>query len=58
VPQVGIAWLSKSPVSRPREELDALVEGFRHRPLTGAYRYLWVDAKYPEVRVAGLSIPP
>ncbi|MGD2063479.1 MAG: IS256 family transposase [Nitrospirota bacterium] len=53
VTQLGITSLSKSQVSRLCEELDAVVEGFRHRPLTGAYPYLWVDAKYPKVRVNG-----
>lgn len=53
VAQLGIASLSKSQVSRLCEELDALVEGFRNRPLAGVFPYLWVDAKYPKVRVAG-----
>jgi putative transposase len=53
VTQLGITSLSKSQVSRLCEELDALVEGFRHRPLTGSYPYLWVDAKYPKVRCDG-----
>jgi len=44
---------SKSQVSRLCEDLDAQVEGFRNRPLTGSYPYLWVDAKYPKVRVDG-----
>jgi putative transposase len=53
VSQLGITSLSKSQVSRLCEELDALVDGFRNRPLTGAFPYLWVDAKYPKVRVEG-----
>jgi len=53
VSHLGIASLSKSQVSRLCEDLDAQVEGFRNRPLTGSYPYLWVDAKYPKVRVDG-----
>jgi len=53
VSQLGITSLSKSHVSRLCEELDTLVEGFRHRPLSGTFPYLWVDAKYPKVRIHG-----
>ncbi len=51
---LGIASLSRSQVSRMCSALDAEVEAFRHRPLTGeAYPYLWLDATYVKVREAG-----
>jgi putative transposase len=31
-------------------ELDEQVDAFRHRPLEGAYPYLWLDAKHVKVR--------
>ena len=40
-------------VSRICGELDTVVAAFRTRPLTGEHRYLWVDATYHKVRVAG-----
>ena len=51
VEHLGIASMSKSQVSRLCGELDELVQQFRTRPLTEAYPYLWVDAKYPKARV-------
>ena len=43
-------------VSRICGELDATVTACRTRPLTGEYRYLWVDATYHKVRVDGRVI--
>ena len=40
----------ESRVSCSCQELDELVEGFRSRPLLGAYPYLWVDALCLKVR--------
>jgi len=45
--------ISKSQVSRLCEGLDAEVERFRSRPLTGGYPYLWLDATYLKVRQNG-----
>ncbi len=54
VDALGIASLSRSEVSRICAALDAEVETFRHRPLTGeTYPYLWLDATYVKVREAG-----
>jgi putative transposase len=54
VEALGIASISKSEVSRICAALDAEVETFRSRPLTGeAYPYLWLDATYVKVREAG-----
>lgn len=53
VQALGIDGISKSQVSRLCAELDAEVERFRSRPLTGAYPYLWLDATYLKVREAG-----
>jgi transposase-like protein len=51
---LGIAGISKSEVSRICAALDAEVEAFRSRPLTGvAFPYLWLDATYVKVREAG-----
>ena len=47
VEALGIASLSRSEVSRMCGSLDAEVERFRGRPLTGErYPYLWLDATY------------
>jgi transposase-like protein len=51
---LGIEGISRSQVSRMCSALDAEVEAFRRRPLTGdAYPYLWLDATYVKVREAG-----
>ncbi len=51
---LGIEGISKSQVSRMCAALDAEVEAFRCRPLTGeAYPYLWLDATYVKVREGG-----
>ncbi len=50
----GIEGISKSQVSRMCAALDAEIEAFRARSLTGeAYPYLWRDAAYVKVREAG-----
>ena len=53
VEQLGIASMSKDRVSRMCSELDGHVEQFRGRELTGAYPYLWLDAKHVKVRDRG-----
>jgi putative transposase len=50
---LGIVGISKSEVSRLCTTLDAEVERFRTRPLTGAYPYLWLDATDRKVRQDG-----
>ncbi len=53
VKSLGMAGISRSQVSRICEELDAQVERFRTRPLTGPYPYLWLDATFLKVRRDG-----
>lgn len=53
VQALGITGISKSEVSRLCATLDAEVERFRSRPLTGQYPYLWLDATYLKVRQDG-----
>ena len=53
VKALGLDGISKSEVSRICAELDPVVEAFRTRPLTGEYPYLWLDATYHKVRIAG-----
>jgi putative transposase len=54
VAALGVASLSKSEVSRMCAALDAEVETFRSRSLTGElYPYLWLDATYVKVRDGG-----
>jgi len=54
VETLGITSMSKSQVSRICAALDAEVEAFRGRSLSGeAYPYLWLDATYLKVREAG-----
>src|SRR3954453_14528434 len=50
VQALGISGISKSEVSRLAASLDAEVEAFRTRRLDAAYPYLWVDARYEQVR--------
>lgn len=56
VKALGIEGISKSQVSRLCQDLDAVVERFRNRPLTGAYPYVWLDATYLKVRQDGRVI--
>jgi transposase-like protein len=54
VQALGIAGVSKSEVSRMCAALDAEVEAFRTRSLSGErYPYLWLDATYLKVREGG-----
>jgi len=53
VKALGLDGMSKSEVSRICGELDPVVEAFRTRPLSTEYPYLWLDATYHKVRVAG-----
>ena len=47
---LGLTGIDKSAVSRACKSLDDVIEPFRHRPLSGAYPYLWLDALYLKVR--------
>lgn len=53
VQALGIERLSKSQVSELTKELDAVVMSFRERPLTGRFRYVWLDALVFKCREAG-----
>jgi transposase-like protein len=53
VKALGMEGISKSQVSRLCQDLDAIVECFRSRPLPGAYSYVWLDAPYLKVRQDG-----
>ncbi len=59
VQTLGIETISKSQVSEMAKSLDAMVEGFRTRPLDqGPYRYLWVDALVHKARQPGPGEEP
>ncbi|RNC64024.1 MAG: IS256 family transposase [Desulfuromonadales bacterium] len=53
VQALGIEKLSKSQVSQLAKELDAGVKSFRERPLTGQFKYLWLDALVIKCREGG-----
>jgi transposase-like protein len=53
VQALGMTGISKSQVSRLCQELDAEVERFRTRPLSGPYPYVWWDATFVKVRQHG-----
>ena len=53
---LGLTGISKSRVSEIVQELDPAVEAFRHRPLTLAYPYLWLDALEIKCREEGHSV--
>jgi putative transposase len=53
VKALGLDGVSKSQVSRLCRELDAEVERFRTRRLTGPYPYVWLDATFVKVRRDG-----
>ena len=53
VEQLGIEGMTKDRVSAMCRGLDEQVDLFRHRPLEGAYPYLWLDAKHVKVRDHG-----
>jgi len=57
VKSLGLEGISKSEVSRICEELDDALEGFRSRPLTSEYPYVWLDAKVVKVRQDGRVVP-
>jgi putative transposase len=47
---LGMTGLKKSAVSAVCAGLDARVTRFRQQAVTGAYPYVWLDAKYVKVR--------
>ena len=53
VQSLGIEKLSKSQVSLLSKELDGVVKSFRERPLTGTFKYLWLDALVLKCREGG-----
>ncbi len=53
VQSLGIEKLSKSQVSVLSRELDGVVKSFRERPLTGVFKYLWLDALVLKCREGG-----
>jgi transposase-like protein len=53
VKALGLEGISKSQVSRLCAPLDAEVERFRARPLTGGHPYVWVDATFVKAREDG-----
>jgi transposase-like protein len=53
VKALGMEGVSKSQVSRLCQALDAEVERFRTRPLSGAYPYVWLDATFVKARQDG-----
>ena len=53
VEQLGIEGMTKDRASAICRGLDEQVDAFRHRPLEGAYPYLWLDAKHVKVRDHG-----
>jgi transposase-like protein len=53
---LGLEGISKSEVSRVCGALDAEVEAFRTRPITGEHPYVWLDATYHKVRQDGRVI--
>jgi hypothetical protein len=50
VKAMGMTGISKSQVSRLREEIDGRVKAFLDRPIEGDWPYLWLDATYVKVR--------
>ncbi len=56
VKAMGAGGMSKSQVSRLCAEIDERVNAFLHRPLEGAWSYLWLDATYVKVREGGRII--
>ncbi len=48
--EMGGSGVSKSQVSRLREEIDEGVKAFLDRPLEGHWPYVWPDATYVKVR--------
>src|SRR5512143_3406622 len=53
VQALGMTGISKSQVSELCGALDERVNDFLERPLTGEYRYVWLDATYLKVRQGG-----
>lgn len=50
---MGLQGIRKSQVSVLCAELDEEVERFRHRPLSGASPYVWLDATFVKGRAQG-----
>src|ERR1700744_6276153 len=50
---MGLAGISKSPVSKLCKDIDDRVGAFLDRPLAGEWLYLWLDATYLKQREGG-----
>ena len=53
VQAMGMSGISKSQVSRLCVEIDDKVQTFLNRPLEADWPYVWLDATYVKVRLAG-----
>jgi len=53
VQTLGMTGISRSQVSRLCAELDARVEAFLSRPISGHWPYVWLDATYVKSRESG-----
>jgi len=53
VQAMGMTGISKSQVSRLCEQIDARVQAFVERPLSGRWPYVWLDATYIKSREHG-----
>src|SRR6266487_4028047 len=54
---LGMDGISKSEVSRICKALDEDVKTFLARSIDGAYPYVWLDATFHKIRLAGRVIP-
>jgi len=54
---LGMDGISKSEVSRICKALDEDVKTFLGRSIDGAYPYVWLDATFHKIRLAGRVIP-
>ena len=50
---MGLGGISKSTVSKLCKDIDERVNEFFDRPLTGEWRYIWLDATCLKVRQGG-----
>jgi transposase-like protein len=57
VQSLGVTGLSRSQVSTMARDLDAHVEDFRTRPLTGVFTFVAADALVLKVREGGRVVP-
>jgi putative transposase len=53
VESLGLNGISKSEVSRMRNQLDEVVQALKNRSLEAEYSCVWLDATFPKVREGG-----